>query len=217
MIKTIALNKLVPSTRNVRRVADALADAQLKADIEARGLLQNLVVTRVARPRGCFAVEAGGRRLRALQGLAADGKLEKGHEICCFVVEGDAADATEASCYPLKSSALEGAFQRADVKSPVTLFHHNGAFWDQRALFHAAFYPPGHMVNNEEELLWIGCRSVAGDQCELARHYVEHQVIPDLVKWITNLEALPEGSPIRRETQRFERDWSPPNVADLGE
>jgi ParB family chromosome partitioning protein len=66
MIKTIALNKLVPSTRNVRRVADALADAQLKADIEARGLLQNLVVTRVARPRGCFAVEAGGRRLRAL-------------------------------------------------------------------------------------------------------------------------------------------------------
>jgi ParB family chromosome partitioning protein len=97
MIRTIRLNKLVPSTRNVRRADDELADAQLKADIEARGLLQNLVVTSVARPRGCFAVEAGGRRLRALQGLAADGKLERDHEVCCLVVEGDAAEATEVS------------------------------------------------------------------------------------------------------------------------
>jgi len=66
MIKSIPLNKLVASPRNVRRATDSEADAELKADIEARGLLQNLVVSSVSKPRGCFAVEAGG------DGLAPD-------------------------------------------------------------------------------------------------------------------------------------------------
>lgn len=74
MIKTIPLNKLVPSPRNVRRRIDAQADLELKTDIEARGLLQNLVVTSAAKPRGGFAVEAGERRRRALQALADEGK-----------------------------------------------------------------------------------------------------------------------------------------------
>jgi ParB family chromosome partitioning protein len=91
MIRTIPLNKLVLSPRNVRRAVDEEADQQLKADIEARGLLQNLVVTSVSKPRGCFAVEAGGRRLKALQALAAEGKLPKVHEVCCLVIEGAAA------------------------------------------------------------------------------------------------------------------------------
>ena len=97
MIKTIPLNKLVSSPRNVRRSTDEQADLELKADIEARGLLQNLVVTSVPKPKGSFAVEAGGRRLRALQGLADEGKLEKTHEVCCFVLEGGPAEAQEAS------------------------------------------------------------------------------------------------------------------------
>jgi len=97
MIKTIPLNKLVPSPRNVRRAPDEQADLQLKADIEARGLLQNLVVTSATKPRGSFAVEAGGRRLRALQSLADDGKIAKTHEVCCLVVEGGPAQAQEAS------------------------------------------------------------------------------------------------------------------------
>jgi ParB family chromosome partitioning protein len=97
MIKTIALNKLIPSPRNVRRGTDEQADLELKADIEARGLLQNLVVTSVARPKGSFAVEAGGRRLRALQRLAEEGRIAKTHEVCCLVIEGGPADAQEAS------------------------------------------------------------------------------------------------------------------------
>jgi ParB family chromosome partitioning protein len=96
MIRTIPLNKLVPSPRNVRRVTDPQADLELKADIEARGLLQNLVVTSARKPRGCFAVEAGERRRRALESLAADGKLAVEHEVCCLVIEGAAA-AQEAS------------------------------------------------------------------------------------------------------------------------
>jgi ParB family chromosome partitioning protein len=87
MIKTIPLNKLALSPRNVRRSSDESSDRQLKADIEARGLLQNLVVTACAKPRGSFAVEAGGRRLGALQELAASGKLPANHEIPCLVLD----------------------------------------------------------------------------------------------------------------------------------
>ena len=97
MIKTIPLNKLVPSPRNVRRATNVQADLELKADIEARGLLQNLVVTSVTKPKGGFAVEAGGRRLRALQALVEEGKIEKTHEVCCLVLEGGPAEAQEAS------------------------------------------------------------------------------------------------------------------------
>jgi ParB family chromosome partitioning protein len=97
MIRTIPLNKLVPSPRNVRRTVDEQADLQLKADIEARGLLQNLVVMSAAKPRGSFAVEAGGRRLKALQRLVEESKLPKSHEVCCLVLEGGAAEAQEAS------------------------------------------------------------------------------------------------------------------------
>ena len=95
MIKTIALNKLVASPRNVRRSSDPQADIELKADIESRGLLQNLVVTSLKKPKGCFAVEAGERRRRALQALADEGKLPADHEVCCLVV--DAGEGQEAS------------------------------------------------------------------------------------------------------------------------
>ena len=91
MIKTIPLNKLVASPGNVRRRSDPAADAELKADIAARGLLQNLVVTSVAKPRGCFAVEAGERRRRALQSLADEGSLAKDHQVCCLVIDRGAA------------------------------------------------------------------------------------------------------------------------------
>ncbi len=97
MIRTIPLNKLVASPRNVRRSTDEQPDLELKADIEARGLLQNLVVTSAGKPKGSFSVEAGGRRLRALKALAGEGRISRTHEICCLVIEGGAAEAKEAS------------------------------------------------------------------------------------------------------------------------
>jgi ParB family chromosome partitioning protein len=96
MIRTIPLNKLLPSPHNVRRVSDPQADLQLKADIEARGLLQNLVVAPARKPKGRFTVEAGGRRLRALVSLAEDGQLPADHEVCCLVLDGGPAAAQEA-------------------------------------------------------------------------------------------------------------------------
>lgn len=95
MIQSIPLKKLVPSPRNVRKSSEVLADLQLRADIAARGLLQNLVVRKGK--RGKFEVEAGGRRLAALQALAEEGTLPENHEVTCLVIEGEESEVREAS------------------------------------------------------------------------------------------------------------------------
>ena len=95
MIQSIPLKKLAASPNNVRKSSDPAADAQLKADIAARGLLQNLVVRKAA--RGKFEVEAGGRRLAALQALAADGAITPDQEVTCLVIEGEESEVREVS------------------------------------------------------------------------------------------------------------------------
>jgi ParB family chromosome partitioning protein len=89
MIRSIPLNKLVQSPRNVRRHADPAADAELKASVAEYGVLQNLVVRPAA--RGKFEVEAGERRRRALLALVEDKSLEKDHEVTCLVLGADAS------------------------------------------------------------------------------------------------------------------------------
>ncbi|WP_309621800.1 ParB/RepB/Spo0J family partition protein, partial [Novosphingobium sp.] len=91
MFQTIPLSKLVPSPRNVRKHADAAADAELKASIAACGLLQNLVVRPAA--KGKFEVEAGERRRRAMLGLAEDKALPRNHPVTCLVL-----DKADSSC-----------------------------------------------------------------------------------------------------------------------
>ena len=95
MIKTIPLNKLVPSPRNVRRHSDPAADAELKASIAARGLLQNLIVRPGA--KGKFEVEAGERRRKAMLALADDKVLPKDQEVTCLVLEDTSEGAIETS------------------------------------------------------------------------------------------------------------------------
>lgn len=95
MIQSIPLKKLAASPNNVRKSSDPAADVQLKADIAARGLLQNLVVRKAA--RGKFEVKAGGRRLAALQALAADGAITPDQEVTCLVIEGEESEVREAS------------------------------------------------------------------------------------------------------------------------
>src|SRR3546814_18451619 len=86
MIQSIPLKKLVPSPRNVRKSSDVLADLQLRADIAARGLLQNLVV-RQGKP-GQFEVEAGGRRPSGLTALAREGTCPAPPRATLPVIEG---------------------------------------------------------------------------------------------------------------------------------
>lgn len=87
MIKSIPLNKLIQSPRNVRRHSAAAADGELKASVAEYGILQNLVVR--AAPRGKFEVEAGERRRRALLALVEDKVVDKDHEVTCLVLGAD--------------------------------------------------------------------------------------------------------------------------------
>lgn len=92
-IQAIPLSQLRVSPRNVRKTgADDVAD--LAASIMAHGLLQNLAVT--AADDGFYEVEAGGRRLRALQSLAAAGSIGAETSVPCRVLNGE-GHALEAS------------------------------------------------------------------------------------------------------------------------
>lgn len=111
MIQTVKLAKLRPSNLNVRKSGE-LSIEQLAADIEARGVLQNLLATPVAKPRGTFAVFAGGRRLRALQLLAEAGKIDpETFDVPVQVLKGDDNALSEASLaenfHQLKMSPAE--------------------------------------------------------------------------------------------------------------
>ena len=86
MFKTIPLNNLTKSPKNVRKVASSTsAFAELKASIEDQGLLQNLVAEASSTREGHFEVIAGGRRLEALQELLAEGKLTEDYGVACKI------------------------------------------------------------------------------------------------------------------------------------
>lgn len=92
---TVPLNKLLLSPRNVRKTnadedIDSLADS-----IRSKGLLQNLVVSEAPGGKGFYEVDAGGRRLNALERLARAKHIPRNHPVPVIVVPRD--DATEAS------------------------------------------------------------------------------------------------------------------------
>lgn len=88
-IRYIPLNKLTPSTSNVRKTKRADDIPELAASILAHGLRQNLNV--VDRGDGKFEVSAGGRRLAALKLLAKEGKIAKDFAVPCKLTPPDIA------------------------------------------------------------------------------------------------------------------------------
>ena len=92
----IPFSRLYLSDANVRKTRSEEDDIQLSADIEARGLLQNLLVTK-SKKRGKFAVIAGGRRLRAIEMIVTRGTWAPDTEIECKLLEGSEEEAGEAS------------------------------------------------------------------------------------------------------------------------
>ena len=95
-VQTIPLSKLHLSAANVRKTVNEDADTQLSHDIEARGLLQNLIVTK-AKKRGHFDVIAGGRRLRAMNQIVDRKGWKADTEIACKVLDSEPGDSTETS------------------------------------------------------------------------------------------------------------------------
>ena len=96
VITTIPLNKLRLSAANVRKTGPRSLE-QLAADIGARGVLQNLVVAPVKKPRGTFEVLAGGRRYQALTLLVESGRIPEDFPVPVLVKAGSEAEKTETS------------------------------------------------------------------------------------------------------------------------
>ncbi|MFC3579239.1 ParB/RepB/Spo0J family partition protein [Sphingomonas hylomeconis] len=87
---------LTKSPSNVRKCGDAVADAQLEANIAARGVLQNLIGVPVARRKGQYRITAGGRRLDAVHRLIEKGTFAADYPVPVMTV-GNAGDAIEIS------------------------------------------------------------------------------------------------------------------------
>ncbi|MGE0235445.1 MAG: ParB/RepB/Spo0J family partition protein, partial [Methylocystis sp.] len=85
----IALDRLVASDANVRRIKAGISVEELAEDIARRGLLQSLSVRPVlngdGEETGKFAVSAGGRRLAALKLLVKQKRLAKNAPVPCIV------------------------------------------------------------------------------------------------------------------------------------
>jgi ParB family chromosome partitioning protein len=99
MTTSVKLAKLTLSPINVRKRPDDLLEIpQMAADLEARGVLQNLLVTPVKKPRGTFEVFDGGRRLRGLRLLAERGIIDPElYDVPVKVLVGDEATLSETS------------------------------------------------------------------------------------------------------------------------
>ena len=113
-ISDIPLSQLELSPGNVRKTpADASAFTELKASIAAHGLLENLIARSMGpSPDGAgrYAVIAGGRRLAAMQALAAEGALDEDHPVPCRMI-GSIVAAEEVS---LAENSVRAAMHPAD-------------------------------------------------------------------------------------------------------
>lgn len=81
----IPFSKLRLSDENSRQDETDLKITQLAADIAAKGLLQNLIVEPLDRPKGHYGVIAGGRRFRAIKHNIEAGVFPKTYEVVCKI------------------------------------------------------------------------------------------------------------------------------------
>lgn len=92
----VPASKLSIAATNVRKHSDPTADAELKASIAARGVIQNLIGLPVARKKGEYRITAGGRRLTQVRALIDEGIFGPDYTVPVMVL-ADKNDATEVS------------------------------------------------------------------------------------------------------------------------
>ena len=92
----IPLNKLDISDDNVRQKPNPEFELRLSHDIEARGVLQNLIVAK-GKKRGRYDIIGGGKRKRAMQLVVERGKMEADHPTPCLVIDRRQHNAGEVS------------------------------------------------------------------------------------------------------------------------
>lgn len=107
-IRMIPLNKLALSPKNVRKVAPtATEDAELLASIRENGVKQNLAGYECGKDQ--YRIDAGGRRLKALQTLAEEGTIPADHPVACLI-----EDEAEATITSTTENAQRAAMHPAD-------------------------------------------------------------------------------------------------------
>ncbi|MBV8891284.1 MAG: ParB N-terminal domain-containing protein [Acidobacteria bacterium] len=130
-VRNISLSQLILSPSNVRKTLPSAAeDTALEASIRAKGILQNLIVNPTGIDgRGAYEVVAGGRRLKILQKLAADGVIEADdYKVPCKIEEP--ADAIESS---LAENTVRAAMHPADESVAMAALIDGGATIDDVA------------------------------------------------------------------------------------
>jgi ParB family chromosome partitioning protein len=94
-IRQIPLHQLTVDDANVRTIKNGVTIDMLADDVAFRGLLQSLAVRPLkddnGLPTGRYGVIAGGRRLKALQKLAAEKRIDGSQTIPCIVRDGENA------------------------------------------------------------------------------------------------------------------------------
>ena len=109
-VQMIQARNCILSPRNVRRTAaDPARLETLKASIEARGVLQNLIGFAIPKKRGKFEITAGGRRLAAVHGLIEAAILPVDYEIPVFVMNDTSAAAETSLAENFERAAMNPA------------------------------------------------------------------------------------------------------------
>lgn len=94
VLKAFGVNSSVKLTDEA--VVNPEFEERLSFDIEARGVLQNLIVAK-AKKRGRFEVIGGGKRMRAMHRIVERGAMEANFEVPCLVIDRREHNASEVS------------------------------------------------------------------------------------------------------------------------
>jgi len=146
--RDIALDRLVASDANVRRIKAGVSIEQLAEDIARRGLLQSLSVRPLlgddGEESGKFAVSAGGRRLAALKLLVKQKRLAKNAPVPC-IVKTDGIEEEDS----LAENVMREALHPLDQFRAFKTLHDQGVAIDEIA---ARFFVAPQVVRQRLKL-----------------------------------------------------------------
>jgi ParB family transcriptional regulator, chromosome partitioning protein len=213
VIQTVKLNKLRLSPINVRTAPDEQLQIEpMAASIEAKGVLQNLLVTPTKKPKGSFEVFDGGRRWRALRLLADRGTIsDADYDVPVMVLTGDDAELSETSTatnfHQLKMTPAEEcrAFQHfigaaGDIDAVAKRFGVTRRFVEGRLRLASLAEPIFEALSNGEITLDIAKAYASTENQEkqllVWNSYRHGQVTADTIRRVIANESVKANDPI---------------------
>jgi ParB family chromosome partitioning protein len=213
VIQTVKLSKLRLSPINVRTAPDEqLQIGPMAASIEAKGVLQNLLVTPAKKPRGTYEVFDGGRRWRALRLLVERGAIsEADYDVPVMVLTGEDAELSETSTatnfHQLKMTPAEEcrAFQHfigksGDIDAVAKRFGVTRRFVEGRLRLASLAEPIFEALSKGEITLDIAKAYASTENREkqllVWNTYKHSEVTADTIRRVIENETLKASDPI---------------------